>query len=289
MTNNSQDNREQIEYWDGEAGQGWAERNAQMEKTLGPIGEEAIKAAAVRAGEAVLDIGCGCADTSLALLHSTGPAGRVLGVDISGPMLEVAQSKVQTLPDNIRRAITFQQTDASIHNFEESAFDVMFSRFGVMFFADPAGAFANIRRALKPGGRLAFICWAPVAGNEWITVPMSAALQHLPKPEPMPPNAPGPFGLSDPEFVDRALSLAGYSNISIASYQPTMRFGHGMESERIGDFFIEAGPVSRLLKDAPPELVETTRSAIREAVMPYYDGETVNLAASCWIVTASNS
>ena len=287
MTTSSQDNSEQIEYWDGEAGQGWAERNAQMEKILGPIGEEAIRTAGVTAGEAILDIGCGCGDTTLALLDETGPEGRVLGVDISSPMLDVANSKAQELTADLQGAISFQQADASTYDFEAGVYDLMFSRFGVMFFAEPAAAFANIRKALKPEGRLAFICWAPVAGNDWVTVPMAAALQHLPKPEPLPPNAPGPFGLSDPDFVDEVLKKANYSDITITPFHPTMRFGHGMEQERIGDFFIDAGPVSRLLKDAPPERVEITRSAIREAVMSYYDGETVNLAASCWLVTAS--
>lgn len=288
MSQSAQDNSEQIAYWDGEAGQGWAERNAQMEQTLGPIGEAAIEAAGVKKGEAILDVGCGCADTSITLLAKTGPQGRVLGVDISSPMLEVAEQKKQGLDSSLQPAISFQQADASSHIFDAGSFDLMFSRFGVMFFADPAAAFANIRRALKARGRLAFICWAPVAENDWVTVPMGAALQHLPKPEPLPPNAPGPFGLADREFLERTLSEAGYADINISPFKPTMRFGHGMDRERAADFFIDAGPVSRLLRDAPPELVEPARTAIREALMPFYDGETVNLAGSCWIVRAHN-
>ena len=201
----------------------------------------------------------------------------------------MARNKVQQLSAGLRSAISFTQADASTHDFEVGAFNLMFSRFGVMFFAEPAAAFANIGKALRPGGRLTFICWAPVSGNDWVTVPMAAALQHLPKPEPMPPNAPGPFGLSQPDFIDNVLRKAGFSGIDINSFKPTMRFGHGMPKEQIGDFFIDAGPISRLLKEAPPAQVALTRGAIRDAVMPYYDGETVNLAASCWIVTASKS
>lgn len=281
-------NAEQIEYWNGEAGQGWAERDQQMNKTLRPIGEEAIAAADLQAGEAVLDIGCGCADTSFSLLERVGPAGKILGVDISGPMLGVASARTQELPAGLQSAITFEQADASIYPFEPASFDLVFSRFGVMFFADPAAAFANIRKALKPMGRVTFICWAPVPENDWITIPMGAALQQLPRPEPMPPNSPGPFGLSDRAFTEQVLSDAGYSNINVTSTQPTMRFGHGMERDRAADFFIDAGPVSRVLTGAPPEQVETVRQAISEAIMPHYDGETVNLKASCWIVTASN-
>lgn len=281
-------NAEQIEYWNGEAGEGWAERDRQMEKTLGPIGEQAITAAAPASGEKVLDIGCGCARTSFSLLDKVGPTGRVLGVDISGPMLRVAAATAGQLPAELQSAVDFAHADASEHPFEAGSFNLAFSRFGVMFFADPAAAFANIRRALKPGGRLAFICWAPVPENEWVTVPMGAALQHMPRPEPMPPNAPGPFGLADPEFTMQVLRDAGFTAIDINPFRPTMQFGHGMERERVADFFIDAGPVSRLLKDASAELVETVRQAMADAIMPYYDGATVNLGGSCWIVTARN-
>ena len=165
---------------------------------------------------------------------------------------------------------------------------MLFSRFGVMFFADPGAAFANMRKALKPEGRIAFICWAPVKQNEWITLPMGAALQHLPRPEPTPPNAPGPFGLSDPEYVERVLGEAGFDRIEIASFQPVMCFGHGIARDKVADFFIEASPVAGLLSDARPEQLETVKEAIAAAIMPHYDGETINLNASCWIVTASN-
>lgn len=282
-------NAEQVEYWNGDAGQGWVDRDQQMAKTLGPIGEEAITAAKVQPGEAVLDIGCGCAGTSFALLDRVGPTGRVLGVDISGPMLGAAAAKAQELPADQQSAISFEHADASTYPFEAASFDLVFSRFGVMFFADPVAAFTNIRKALKPGGRIAFICWAPVPDNEWITVPMGAALKHLPRPEATPPNAPGPFGLSNTEFVKQMLTEAGYSSITITSTRPTMRFGHGLDRDRVADFFIDAGPVSRLLTEASPEQVGVVRQAITEAIMPHYDGDTVNLNASCWIVTASHS
>lgn len=282
-------NAEQVEFWNGEAGQEWVERDRQMRSTLRPIGGEAIAAALVQSGEAVLDVGCGCADTSFALLDSVGAAGRVLGVDISGPMLGSARSRAKQLSDELQSAIDFEHADASIYPFEAASFDLVFSRFGVMFFADPAAAFANIRKALKPKGRIAFICWAPVPENEWITLPMSAAFQHVPRPEPMPPNSPGPFGLSDREFTEQMLVDAGYTDINIVSTRPLMRFGHGIEQDRVADFFIDIGPVSRVLKETPPDLQETVRLAIADVIMPHYDGETVNLNASCWIVTASNT
>jgi SAM-dependent methyltransferase len=281
-------NADQVEYWDGEAGRGWADRDKQMEQTLGPIGALAIEAASVQTGEHVLDVGCGCAHTSFAMLEKTGEKGRVLGVDISGPMLAIAARAAKELPQSLQKAIAFEKADASVYPFEEASFDLAFSRFGVMFFADPVLAFTNIRKALKPTGRLTFICWAPVPGNDWITIPMSAALQHVAPPEPMPPNAPGPFGLSDPEYVKGVLAQAGYGNIEVASVTPTMRFGHDMPADRIGDSFLEVGPVSRLLADASAEQTNAVRASVYDAIKPYYDGKTVNLGASCWIVTASN-
>ncbi len=279
-------NADQIDYWNGEAGQGWVDRNAAMELTLGPFGDAAMEAAQVRSGESVLDIGCGCADTSFSLLQQASPGGRVLGVDISAPMLAAAAERASRLPAESRDSIAFELADASQHDFTGAGFDVLFSRFGVMFFDDPVSAFANLRTALKPGGRLAFICWAPVPGNDWITVPMGAALQHVPRPEPMPPNAPGPFGLADAEHTRTVLSGAGFSEVQLAPYTPVMRFGHGMEQDRIADFMFDSGPVSRLLADASPEQAQAARAAVREALLPHYDGHTINLAASCWIVTA---
>lgn len=282
-------NAEQVEYWNGEAGQGWVERDKQMAMTLRPIGEEAVAAALIRPGEAVLDIGCGCADTSFALLEGVGVAGRVLGVDISGPMLETATTRAGQLADELQGAIAFEHADASVYPFEAASFDLIFSRFGVMFFADPAAAFANMRKALKPGGRIAFICWAPVPENEWITLPMSAALQYIARPEPVPPNSPGPFGLSDKAFTEQVLSEAGYTDINIVSTRPLMRFGHGLEREAVVDFFLDMGPASRVLIDTPPELIETVRLAMSEAIMRHYDGKTINFNASCWIVTAGSA
>ena len=280
-------NAEQIEFWNGEAGKGWAERDQQMERTLAPFAAEAIAAAQVRPGERVLDIGCGCGGSSFMLLDKVGDAGRVMGVDISEPMLQVAEQTAGQLPDNLRTAIGFERADAAVHPFETESVDLVFSRFGVMFFDDPPAAFANIRKALKPGGRLVFVCWAPVPGNQWITLPMAAALQYVPPPEPMPAHAPGPFGLADQDYVRQVLGSAGYSDISIDAYQPTMRFGHDIAPESIADFFIEAGPVSRLISESPEALTASVRDAIREAIMPFYADGTVNLGASCWIVSAS--
>lgn len=280
-------NAEQIEFWNGEAGEDWADSNTQMDKMLRPVGEEAIKTAAPKPGEHVLDIGCGCADTSLSIARRVGTSGKVLGVDISNPMLTKAKSKRDD--EGLSDTISFELADASDFDFEAGAYDLLFSRFGVMFFSDPPAAFANMRKALKNGGRTAFICWAPVMENEWVMLPMAAALQHIPAPEPGEPHAPGPFGLADQEYTRQMLEEAGFSNINFTKFEPTMRIGEGQDKDKIVDFFLDIGPVSRAISAEGAELTAKVRGSIKAAIDPHYDGTSVNLQGSCWIVTATNN
>ena len=281
-------NEEQIEFWNGEASRGWVERDLQMEQLLAPLGEAAIAAAGVTAGEHILDIGCGCGHTSIALAERVQESGMIVGADISAPMLEVARGRSSRLPEALQGAVDFVETDASTHAFSAQSFDLLFSRFGVMFFDDPTAAFANMREALKPGGRLAFICWAPVPENQWITVPMGVAFQHVSPPEPPPPNAPGPFAFADPAYTEGVLTGAGFTDVALAAYKPHMHFGHGQTLAEIAEFFVEMGPLSRVLAEASPEQSELIRRDIGTAIEPFYDGEAVSLGASCWIVTARN-
>lgn len=281
-------NAQQIEFWNGEAGTHWSERDDQMSEMLRPLGAVAIELAAPCAGESVLDIGCGCGDTTLELAARVGSAGRVVGVDISAPMLATANLKRARLPSQLRGSCAFELSDASNFAFEPVAFDLLFSRFGVMFFADPGAAFANMRGAMKPGGRIAFMCWGPADQNDWIMVPMQAARKHLPPPEPMDPRAPGPFAFADTDYVTEFLQAAGFTDIGIQSSQPTMKMGNGSSLEKSVEFFMELGPVSSGLVDQP----EAVRLAVRESVQAaiagsYVDGY-VELKGQCWLVTASN-
>ena len=178
-------NAEQIEYWNGEAGKRWAQDDDTMARLLGPITEALLEHAAVEGSQHALDVGCGGGSQSLLLAQRLGTGARVLGVDISAPMLEVAAAKAET-PAGGRAALQFTRADASEHDFGPDRFDLVFSRFGVMFFADPEGAFGNLRRAMLPGAKLAFCCWQPLKENAWTWIPLQAALQHLPPPEPWP-------------------------------------------------------------------------------------------------------
>ena len=281
-------NSEQIEYWNGEAGTVWRERNDEMDAMLRPLGSEAIKRAAPTVGERILDIGCGCGGTTLDLADCVGPSGAVLGVDISAPMLSLANAKIEELAQDIEGSISFELADASSFEFPTASFDLLFSRFGVMFFADPTAAFANMRKALRPGGRLTFLCWGPVDKNEWILIPMVAASAHLPPPEPMDRRAPGPFAFSDTGYVTEILEAAGFTDVGFESTEPVMKMGDGTSLDKAAEFFIELGPVSRGLVDQPDSIRLQVKDAIMAAIADRYVDGFVELQGTCWIVSAGN-
>jgi SAM-dependent methyltransferase len=282
-------NAEQIEYWNGDAGENWSERDEEMDSMLRPLGVAAMAGAAPASGERVVDVGCGCGATSFLLAERVGLSGSVLGVDISAPMLAQARAKLAGLAAGARGVLGFEQADASTHEFPQAAFDLLFSRFGVMFFADPTAAFANMRLALKPGGRLAFLCWGAVEENEWITVPMRSAMAHLPAPEPVDPRAPGPFAFSDGDYVGGILGSAGFTDIDLEAFTPTLRFGRGRSVAETAEFFLDLGPTARALAGQPDSLRKTVKEAIIASISDRYVGDALELGGRCWIVTARRS
>ena len=254
-----------------------------MDAMLAPLLRAALDCARPVDGETVLDIGCGCGATLLALAGRVGPSGSVLGVDISAPMLDHARKRVQdSLLNNVRLTLS----DAATHAFEPGGFDLAFSRFGVMFFDDPPSAFANIRSALAPAGRLAFACWAPPRDNPWLTVPLAAARPHLPPQPDIDPNAPGPFAFADPDRVRAILREAGYSAVDVARHNTAMRICGPGEIEGAARFAVESGPVARVLAGAEPD----ARAAAEQAIVAEFrrlDGpDGVELPGSVWLVSA---
>src|SRR6185503_11565956 len=183
-------NAEQIKYWNETAAPKWVEYQAVLDTQLEELGRLAMERARLVPGERVLDVGCGCGATTRALAARVGARGSAHGVDISAPMLARAAELTRAAGvGNVR----FTNADAQTYAFEPGGADVLFSRFGVMFFTDPPAAFTNLRRALRPGGRVAFVCWQPLAENPWLLVPLSTAAQHIQLPPPPAPGAPGPF------------------------------------------------------------------------------------------------
>ena len=276
-------NAEQRAYWNEQAGPIWVAMQTRMDVQIGAHGERALTALAPKPGERVLDIGCGCGDTALAIAHKVGASGRVLGVDISAPMLARARERAAAVG---LTHLTFEHADAQTHALPAAAFDALFSRFGVMFFEAPSAAFANLARALRPGGRLVFACWQPVAANPWVALPMSALAGVLPLPAPPPPGAPGPFAFGDTEHVRRILGNAGLHETAFRSEQLPMAFGGADEAAA---FLTEMGPASRAVREAGDgeAIREKAKAAIRDAIAPHEKNGRVELGSAIWVVTAT--
>lgn len=280
-------NAEQIEYWNEKSGPKWVANADLLDAQIGPIGEEAMARAKIAPGERVLDVGCGCAQTTLQLAARVGARGRVVGIDISGPMLARARERSAAA----RAAqVEFLLADAQTAGFERGAFDLVFSRFGVMFFADPAAAFANLRRALAPRGRLTFVCWQTLDRNPWMAVPLAAAAKHVSLPPPPPPGAPGPMALADPERVARILDQAGFREVSLESVETRLVIGGGGGVEEAARFLLEGvGPTSQAMREASADALSTVSAAVRAALERFRTARGVEMGAAVWIVTASRA
>ena len=270
-------NAQQITYWNEAAGPTWADLQGPLDRQLAPLGRAAMAALAPRPGERVLDIGCGAGGTSLQLAQAVAPGGDVTGVDISRPLLEVARQRASGIP-----GLSFVEADAQTYPFETAGFDAVFSRFGVMFFADPVAAFANIRRALKPGGRLAFVCWRAPAENPIMTLPMAAALAHLPPPAPPEPGAPGPFAFADPERVRTILGTAGFTDIALTPHNE--KIGGG-DLDTVVGLALKVGPLGAMLREHPDQR-DTVIASVRAALAAHDGPDGVKLDSATWIVTA---
>ena len=277
-------NADQIAYWNGPGGQRWADRQAAQDILLRPVLDILIDRAKPAAGERVIDVGCGSGATSIAFAQKVAPAGHVFGIDVSGPMLARArQSAPADLP------VDFALADATVYPFDPASYDLLTSRFGVMFFADPALSFSNMRKALKPTGRLAFACWREPRENPFFMAPLQAVYKHVPKLPPQGPEDPGPFAFASEERVRRILGQAGFTAIEMEPHHLALdvAIGRGLEAAVQGAF--EIGPASRALEGHPPEIRAAATNSVREALAAFVQGETVPLPASIWIVTARPS
>ncbi|HUH02551.1 MAG TPA: class I SAM-dependent methyltransferase [Kofleriaceae bacterium] len=273
--------REQAEYWDGEAGQKWADEHQRLDSLLRPLGLAAIDQLAPAPGEAVIDLGCGFGATALELGRRVTATGRVLGIDLSGPQLAVARESARAAQLD---HVCFEHADVSTYDFAGSRHHAAFSRFGVMFFADPVAAFSTVRGALEPGGRLAFVCWQGIQHNEWVSVPLAATLPYLPPPTPPAPGAPGPFSLADPERIRDLLGRAGFREISVEAHAQTIRMG--ADAADAADWMTRMGPTARLLADVDDDTRRTVRAAIAAVLSDRQNDNGIVLDASTWIVRA---
>jgi SAM-dependent methyltransferase len=270
----------QVKYWNGPIGKVWAREQEKRDRDHAPITDAVIDLAAPKPGEAVLDIGCGSGTTTLLLAERVAPNGRAVGIDLSGPMLEVARRRAKETGS----IATFVEADATDYAFAPASFDLAFSQFGVMFFADPVATFANIRRALRPNARLVFACWRGPEEHLWSSIPEEAAKPFLPPAPPVNFNAPGRFGFAMPERVRQVLSDAGFRDVALQAFDAPVFVG--ATPDEAASSAIDAGPLMRTLADADEETRERVRGAVTARLAQEMTTDGIFLNAAAWLVSA---
>jgi SAM-dependent methyltransferase len=275
-------NADQAEAWGGEEGQHWVGYADAYDAMSAPFNEGLLGAAAVAAADQVLDVGCGCGATTLDAARRARD-GFVVGIDLSAPMLTVAGRRARDLG---LTNVAFVCGDAQVHPLEPARRDVAISRFGVMFFADPVVAFANIGRSLKPGGRIAFLCWQEMLANEWVALPGMALATHVPLPDLGEAGGPGPFSLAEPARIEAVLESAGFSDTRVEERRAPMKLPGSTPGE-FERFLRELPVVRHILADAEPETAERAIGAVLEVLEPRFGPEGLYLEGASWLVTAS--
>jgi len=283
MSEALQRHSEQIEYWNGAGGARWIANQTRRGAMLAGFAEAALSRASVQPGERVIDIGCGCGETSVELAEQVGPAGQVLAVDVSAPILAVAGERLAPY-----RWAQAEVADAAAFPFEPGKADLLFSRFGVMFFGDPPAAFANLRRALRPGGRLVFVCWRTPSENPWMTAPLETVFKFVPRPPPADPDAPGPFAFANQARVAQILTAAGFAPPTFETLDPLLDISDGAGVSGAVQMALEFGPSARVLQDQPDAVRAEVAAALRDVLSPLVSDGVLKLPAAVWIVSTTN-
>ncbi len=275
-------NADMLAFWNGEGGRIWVARQAHTDVTLTPVTDALLAFAAPRAGERVVDIGCGCGAPTLEFARAVGPSGRVTGLDISGPMLSEGERRASAAGV---ANINWRQDDPATAELDE--YDLLTSAFGVTFFGDRVAAFANMRRGAAPDARMALVCWRALAENPWMEAPMAAVARHLP-PRPKPaPNAPGMFAFADPEHVAEVLTAAGWTPPRFQKLDIDLDIAAGRGLEEAVAQSTKIGAVNSWLRNQPEEVVSAAVASLREELEPYAQGATVRLPAAMWLISSA--
>ncbi len=274
---------DQTAYWNGPGGRRWTERGDAPEAIFAPIAELLYARARLAPGDRVIDVGCGGGVTTLAIAAQVGAAGGVIGVDVSALMIARAIERA-----GATSAAKFVLADAGSHDFSPGWANLLFSRFGVMFFADPVASFANLRKGLARGGRVVFACWREARRNPWQTIALKAACKHAPRLPEVGPEDPGPFSFADEARVRRILGEAGFETIALTPVDLALDVAAGQGLETALATMQQIGAASRALEGQPEALRAAAVAEIRAALAPHQRGLSVPLGAAIWIVEAIN-
>jgi SAM-dependent methyltransferase len=273
----TQQSEDQAALWNGAAGLTWVEAQEPLDRLLRPFEQLLVETVLVRGARSVLDVGCGTGATTLAIARALA-GGKSVGVDVSEPMLALARLRAE----RERLAATFVRADAQTHAFELGSFDTVVSRFGVMFFADPVRAFANLRSATRRGGELALIAWRSPAENPFMTAAERAAAPFLPNLPARNVDAPGQFAFADSGRVRGILERSGWAGIDIRPLDVACTFA---QDDLVG-YVTRIGPIGRALRAADEQMRTRITAAVLPAFDPYVDGSEVRFVAACWMIGA---
>jgi ubiquinone/menaquinone biosynthesis C-methylase UbiE len=274
-------NNDQRALWNGADAEYWVREQERMDRTLAPVTGPLLSFAAPVAGSTVVDVGCGCGTTTIELARAVGPVGRVVGVDVSEGMLGLAEERLREFGN-----ATCLLGDAAELPLGEIGAELIVSRFGVMFFGNPTAAFANLRTALIPGGRLRFACWRPIAENPWLQIPLHAVYEHVPRMPRPDAEEPGPFSFGDTARVERILEAAGFEAICFTPLDVQIDLAPGGTLDEATAQSSSVGPAKRALKEQPDDARAAAVESIRRALAPYVSPAGVKLAGAVWLVAA---
>lgn len=258
-------NADQTAFWNSDAVLKWIDNQEAQDTALSGLLARLLAIAAPAGGERVLDIGCGTGASTLALAAAVGPGGQATGIDISAQFLEVARRRIR---DAAVVNAAFELADAQTHDFSPGS-DLVFSRFGVMFFDDPVAAFRNMAAALRPGGRVAFVCWSDIRHNPWFRIPRDCAIARVGRPAPPPPRAPGPLAFSDASYVSEVLRGAGLDNVQISEEDIPLSHPGGFDA--VAPMLVGSGPAVRIIREqgGGDEDLAAIGPEVRQAFAPY--------------------
>ena len=274
-------NTEMVELWNGPGAEAWVQTPERYDAMLEPLGRLALDAADLRPGEAVLDVGCGSGQLSVQAAERVGPAGSVVGADVSAPLVARARQRAADAAN-----VSFVEADVQVHGFAAEAFDAIISRFGVMFFDDPVAAFSNLRSAAATGGRLAFVAWQAAPLNEWVMTPIGALVPHLGMPELPAPGAPGPFSFGDVDHLRSVLTASGWGDVHVEGIETTVLVGGPGTVDDVMEFYERDAFGRVMLGKATAEQRAAALTDLRSAVAAGMTEDGFRRRAAVWVATA---